>query len=44
MQYESRGEEEKATTIYPPSETMLGFYSEVQGMNCEGLEEGYLVR
>jgi hypothetical protein len=25
-------------------ETTLGFYSEVQGMNCGGLEEGYRVR
>jgi hypothetical protein len=44
MQYESRGKEEKAIIIYPPSETTLGFCSKIQGMNCEGLEEGYLVR
>jgi hypothetical protein len=44
MQYESHGEEEKATTIYMPSKTTLGFCFEVQGMDREGIEESYLVR
>ena len=44
MQYESRGKEEKTTTVYSLSKTRLGFFYEVQGMDSERLEEGYLVK
>ena len=40
MQYESHGE---ATTIYLPLKKTLGFCYKIQGMDCEGFEEGYLV-